>query len=160
MISIFSHLPMGGETLIRPWDWLQSPEITKQMDIEQISVNLSWERINRVKDGNLCVRVGVWGRGGGESGGQLVLLSSLLVLLLSCVCAMMADKVCFLHKSYYSNFHRTLTSRAGENVLRFLSKLSLSLIVHFSSVLLANLLFLFSLWAWSLPKNIQWLREI
>lgn len=23
------------------------------MDIEQISVNLSWERINRVKDGNL-----------------------------------------------------------------------------------------------------------
>lgn len=134
---------MGAETLIRARDWLQSPEITKQMDIEQISVNLSWERINRVKDGNLCVRAGVWGRGGGESGGQLVLLSSLLVLLLSCVCAMMANKVCFLHKSYYSNFHPTLTSRAGENVLRFLSKLSLSLIVHFSSVLLANLLFHF-----------------
>lgn len=53
MISIFSHLPVGGEALIRPWDWLQSTEITKQMDIEQISVNLSWERINRVKDGNL-----------------------------------------------------------------------------------------------------------
>lgn len=58
---------MGGETLIRPWDWLQSTEIAKQMDIEQISVNLSWERINRVKDGNLCmlVRAGVWGRGWG-----------------------------------------------------------------------------------------------
>lgn len=58
----------GGEAPIRPWDWLQSTEITKQMDIEQISVNLSWERINRVKDGNLCVRVraGVWGRAGGE----------------------------------------------------------------------------------------------
>lgn len=46
--------------MIRPWDWLQSSEITKQMDIEQISVNLSWERINRVKDGNLRVRAGVW----------------------------------------------------------------------------------------------------
>lgn len=56
---------MGGEALIRPWDWLQSTEITKQMDIEQISVNLSWERINRVKDGNLCVRAGVCGRGRG-----------------------------------------------------------------------------------------------
>lgn len=87
-----------------------------------------------------CVR-----KGGGESGGQLVLLSSLLVLLLSCGCAMMADKVCFLHKPYNSNFHRTLTSKAGEDVLRFLSKLSLSLIARFSSVLLASLLFLCSL---------------
>lgn len=71
----------GGEAPIRPWDWLQSTEITKQMDIEQISVNLSWEEINRVKDGNLCVRAGLGGRGG--RGGQLVRLSSLSVLLLS-----------------------------------------------------------------------------
>lgn len=71
----------GGEAPIRSWDWLQSTEITKQMDIEQISVNLSWEGINRVKDGNLCVRAGLGGRGG--HGGQLVLLSSLSVLPLS-----------------------------------------------------------------------------
>lgn len=77
----------GGAAPIRPWDWLQSPEIARQMDIEQISANLSWERINRVKDGNLRVR-----EGGGESGGQLVLLSSLLALLLSCACATMANE--------------------------------------------------------------------
>lgn len=51
----------------------------------------------------VCVRV--WGRGGGESGGQLVLLSSLLVLLLSRVCAVMANKASSLHKAYYPNFH-------------------------------------------------------
>lgn len=51
--------------LIRPRDWLQSTEITKQMDIEQISINLSWERINLVKDGNLCVRAGVCRKGRG-----------------------------------------------------------------------------------------------
>lgn len=45
---------MGEVVQIGPWDWLQSTEITKQMDIEQISVNLPWERINQVKDG--CVR--------------------------------------------------------------------------------------------------------
>lgn len=99
MISIFSHLPKGGEVLLKPGDWLQSLEITKQMDIEQISINLSWERINRVKDGNLGVR----GRGGGGSGGQLVLLAAPGVLLLSSMRALVANKASYQHKPYSSN---------------------------------------------------------
>ena len=49
MLPIFSHLHMGEVVQRGPWDWLQSREITKQMDMEQISINLPRERINQVK---------------------------------------------------------------------------------------------------------------
>lgn len=56
MIPTFSHLHMGEVVQIGPWDWLQSIGKTKQMAIEQISVNLPQERINQVKDGSESVK--------------------------------------------------------------------------------------------------------
>lgn len=116
---------MGGEALIRPWDWLQSTEITKQMDIEQISVNLSWERINRVKDGNLCVHAcgRVWkGAGVGMVDSWCCCHVFWSCFCLACVPWWQIRSVSYM--SYSSNFHWTLTSKVGENVLHFLNKQS------------------------------------
>lgn len=99
MLPIFSHLHMGEVVQRGPQDWLQSREITKQMDMEQISINLPRERINQVKMA-LCVCVRARTRlpalCGGESGGQLVLLLSLQVLILQCLFSCSAVKdVCW-----------------------------------------------------------------